>query len=83
LLDTLLQTGEVNRSEGMDLLQILHDHSGELNSNQSELVFIRKMGVSFFILTPEPAKLLVESKAKIVAHYKLNQCIEELKLKVS
>ncbi len=83
VLDTLLQTGEVNRSEGMDLLKVLDEHSKNLKSNESELIFIRKMGVSFFILTPEPAKLFVESQAKIIAHYKLNQFTEELKLKLS
>lgn len=83
LLDTLLQTGEMNRSEGMDLLQVLQEHKNDIKGNQSELIFIRKMGVSFFILTPEPAKLFVESQTKIIAHYKLNQCIEELKIKIS
>ncbi|MDM5317824.1 YhbD family protein [Fictibacillus sp. b24] len=83
VLDTLLQTGEVNRSEGMDLLKVLDENSKNLKSNESELIFIRKMGVSFFILTPEPAKLFVESQAKIIAHYKLNQFTEELKLKLS
>lgn len=83
LLDTLLQTGEMNRSEGMELLHILQQHSNEIKGKESELIFIRKMGVSFFILTPDPAKLFVESQTKIIAHYKLNQCIEELKLKIS
>lgn len=83
VLDRLLQTGEVNRSEGMDLLDVLAEHSQKLKSNESELIFIRKMGVSFFILTPEPAKLFVESQAKIIVHYKLNQFTEELKLKLS
>jgi Protein of unknown function (DUF4004) len=83
VLDTLLQTGEVNRSEGMDLLQLFHDHSNDLQSNESELIFIRKMGVSFFILTSEPAKFFIESQAKIIAYYKLNKYMEELKLKLS
>ncbi|KZE67163.1 hypothetical protein AWM68_04710 [Fictibacillus phosphorivorans] len=83
VLDKLLQTGEVNRSEGLDLLDVLAKHSQNLKSNESELIFIRKMGVSFFILTPEPAKLFVESQAKIIVHYKLNQFTEELKLKLS
>lgn len=83
VLDTLLQTGEVNRSEGMDLLKILAEHSRDVKGNESELIFIRKMGVSFFILAAEPTNLFVESQAKIIAHYKLNQCMEELKLKLS
>jgi hypothetical protein len=83
LLDSMLQTGEMNRSEGIDLLNILHEHLPGLKSNESELIFIRKMGVSFFILTPENTNFFVDSKAKIVAHYKLNSCIEELKLKIS
>jgi hypothetical protein len=83
LLDRLLQTGEMNRSEGIDLLHVLHEHLSKLKSNESELIFIRKMGVSFFILTLDPANLFIDSQAKIIAQYKINSCIEELKLKLS
>ncbi|MGM0805948.1 MAG: YhbD family protein [Bacillota bacterium] len=83
VLNSLLQTGDVNRSEGLDLLKLFHEQAQTLKSNESELIFIRKMGVSIFILTPEPANLLLESQAKKIAHYKLSQCMEELKLKLS
>jgi DNA-binding transcriptional MerR regulator len=83
VLNSLLQTGDVNRAEGIDLLKLFHDQEQTVKSTDSELIFIRKMGVSFFILTPEPANLFLESQAKKIAHYKLSQCIEELKLKLS
>ncbi|MBY6038025.1 YhbD family protein [Fictibacillus nanhaiensis] len=83
VLDSLLQTGEMNRSEGMDLLRILEEQANTIKETESELFFIRKMGVSFFIITPEPAKLFVESQTKMIAHYRMNQCIEELKLKIN
>jgi len=83
LLDRLLQTGEMNRSEGFDLLKFLQEHLLKLNKSEYELIFIRKMGVSLFILTTEPSSLFIESQAKIIAQYKLNTCMEELKLKLS
>lgn len=83
LLDRLLQTGEMNRSEGFDLLKFLQEHLSKLNKSENELIFIRKMGVSLFILTSEPSSLFIESQAKIIAQYKLNTCMEELKLKLS
>ncbi|MDR7071100.1 YhbD family protein [Fictibacillus barbaricus] len=83
LLDRLLQTGEMNRSEGIDLLNVLHEHLSKLKSNEGELIFIRKMGVSLFILTLDPTNLFIDSQAKIIAQYKMNSCIEELKLKLS
>lgn len=83
LLDRLLQTGEMNRSEGFDLLKFLQEHLSKLNKSDNELIFIRKMGVSLFILTSEPSSLFIESQAKIIAQYKLNTCMEELKLKLS
>ncbi|WP_328085734.1 YhbD family protein [Fictibacillus nanhaiensis] len=83
VLNSLLQTGDVNRAEGIDLLKLFHEQALTVKSAGSELFFIRKMGVSFFILTPEPANLFLEPQAKKIAHYKLSQCIEELKLKLS
>jgi DNA-binding transcriptional MerR regulator len=83
LADRLLQTGEMNRSEGMDLFKVLHEHLKKLEGKNSELIFLRKMGVSIFMLLPEPTDFFIESQAKIVAQYKLNKCIEELKLKIS
>jgi DNA-binding transcriptional MerR regulator len=83
LADRLLQTGGMNRSEGMDLLKLLHEHLKKLEGKNGELIFMRKMGVSFFILLPDPSDLFLESQAKIVARYKLNTCIEELKIKIS
>ncbi|MBH0154807.1 YhbD family protein [Fictibacillus sp. 5RED26] len=83
VLNSLLQTGDVNRTEGVDLLKLFDEHAQSTKNSESELIFIRKMGVSFFILTPEPANLLLEPQAKKIAHYKLSQCMEELKLKLS
>ncbi|WP_353617154.1 YhbD family protein [Bacillus sp. E(2018)] len=83
VLHSLLQTGDVNLAEGVDLLKLFHDQASIVKSTDSELIFIRKMGVSLFILTPEPANLFLEHQAKKIAHYKLSQCIEELKLKLS
>jgi DNA-binding transcriptional MerR regulator len=83
VLNSLLETGDVNRAEGIDLLKLFHEQEQIVKTTDSELIFIRKMGVSFFILTPEPANLFLEHQAKKIAHYKLSQCIEELKLKLS
>ncbi|MET3729821.1 DNA-binding transcriptional MerR regulator [Fictibacillus halophilus] len=83
VLNSLLQTGDVNRTEGIDLLKLFDENEQNVKNTGSELIFIRKMGVSFFVLTPEPATLFLEPQAKKIAHYKLSQCMEELKLKLS
>lgn len=82
VLDMLLQSGKVSLEEGKILLQTMNDHYKKFEGKQCELIFIRKMGISTFLLALSPNEIYFESHTKVVARMNLASCIEELKIKV-
>jgi DNA-binding transcriptional MerR regulator len=82
VLDKLLQSGEISLEEGKSLLQTMADNYKKFEGKHCELIFIRKMGISTFLLTLSPNKIYFESSTKIVARISLASCIEELKIKL-
>jgi hypothetical protein len=83
IFDKLLQTGEISLDEGYMLLQVLHDHYPSLQGNNGELICIRKMGFSTFVLAETPAHVYFEAGIRIIARLLISSCMEELKLKLS
>lgn len=82
VLDQLLQSGEISLEEGKILLQTLADNYKKFEGKLCELIFIRKMGISIFLLTLSPNEIYFESNTKVVTRLNLASCIEELKIKV-
>ncbi|MBB6215376.1 DNA-binding transcriptional MerR regulator [Anaerosolibacter carboniphilus] len=82
ILDKLLQSGEISLEEGKSLLQTMADNYKKFEGKHCELIFIRKMGISTFLLTLIPNEIYFESSTKIVTSLNLADCIEELKIKV-
>ncbi len=83
VLEKLLETGEMNLDEGKMLLQTFEDHYKKLERKHSELIFIRKMGVSSFILASIPSEIYFDKGVKIVTRLNLSSCIEELRMKLN
>ncbi|MCS7462220.1 YhbD family protein [Paenibacillus doosanensis] len=83
ILEKMLQTGEMSLDEGSILLQVLGDHYPKLGGNGGELIFIRKMGVSSFLLCSAPGEVYFESGIRVVTRLNLAACIEELKMKLN
>ncbi|MDF2962710.1 MAG: hypothetical protein K0S39_4445 [Paenibacillus sp.] len=83
IFDKMLQTGEINLDEGFLLLQVMNEHYPKLRGNNGELIFIRKMGFSTFLLAESPANVYFEPNIRVVARLLLSGCMEELKLKMN
>jgi DNA-binding transcriptional MerR regulator len=83
MFDKLLQGGEISLDEGYMLLQVLHEHYTRLQGNNGELICIRKMGFSTFLLASTPAHVYFETGIRIVARLLISSCMEELKLKLT
>jgi DNA-binding transcriptional MerR regulator len=80
ILDKLLSKGDINLEEGKTLLQLLHDHFGKVEQAGGQLIFIRKMGVTSFILA-QSGDIYFEEGVRVVFTMNLLTCIEECKLK--
>ncbi|WP_442604235.1 YhbD family protein [Paenibacillus sp. KN14-4R] len=83
VLDYLLQTGEINLEEGSLLIQTLNDHLPQIEGKSCELLLIRKMGVSSFLLIVSPSEWYFERSVKVVVRMNLSGCMEELKMKLN
>ncbi|PYI55161.1 YhbD family protein [Paenibacillus flagellatus] len=83
LLDKLLRAGDINLDEGAMMLQTIKDHEAKFENKNWELVFIRKMGISSFLMIVSPGEYAIEAGSKIVVRLNAAAVIEELKLKLS
>jgi DNA-binding transcriptional MerR regulator len=83
VLDNLLQAGEINLDEGKMLLQLLHDHYPKFEGKACELMLVRKMGISSFLLASSPSEIHFDNGTKMVTRLPLVPLIEELKLKLT
>jgi DNA-binding transcriptional MerR regulator len=83
MLDHCLQTGEMSLDEGKFLLQTFADHYRKFEGKNCDLIFIRKMGVSAFLLVSAGSELYFEQGVKIILRVNVGKLIEELKLKIT
>lgn len=83
LFEKLLREGHISLTEGKNLLQTLNEHYAKFDGQNCDLIFLRKMGVSLFLLVSHPNKVYFESDAKMVTKINVASCIEELKPKLT
>lgn len=81
MLDKFLRTGEMSLEEGKILLQVLHDHYEKFQGKNCEIILLRKMGISLFLLLSSPSDIFFENSAKVVLRFSAAEIIEELKIK--
>lgn len=82
VIDKLLQTGEMTMEEGERLLTVLRDHFPKFDGKPCSLIFIRKMGVSSFLLVSSEADVYFDNGIKIVAKLPMVELIEQLRGKL-
>lgn len=82
VLEHMLRTGEMSLGEGEILLQTLRDQYHHFAGKSCELIFIRKMGVSVFLLHDSKSEICFESGIRIVVRLGISDCVEELKNKL-
>ncbi|HEX7057501.1 MAG TPA: YhbD family protein [Bacilli bacterium] len=83
IFDQCLRSGAMNLSEGEALLRTLADHYKKFAGKSCELILIRKMGVSVFLLTALDSEICFEHDVKIILRVNIAKQIEELKLKLT
>jgi hypothetical protein len=66
VLEKLLQTGDMSLDEGKGLLSTLEEHYHQIKGKNSELIFLRKMGVSTFLLVSSLTEIYFEKNVKVV-----------------
>ncbi|MFC5530065.1 YhbD family protein [Cohnella yongneupensis] len=81
-VDKLLQTGEMTMDEGGRLLTVLREHFQKFEGKPCDLIFIRKMGVSTFLLVSAYADIYFDTGVKIVAKLPMAELIEQLRGKL-
>ncbi|MDB5085634.1 MAG: hypothetical protein JWN30_2520 [Bacilli bacterium] len=82
IVDKLLQTGEMSLDEGKNLLQTLVAHFPNFEGKPCELIFVRKMGVSAFLLTAAANEIYFDQGVRVISRLPIAHYIEELKLKM-
>ncbi|MFD2614451.1 YhbD family protein [Paenibacillus gansuensis] len=82
VVDRLLQTGEMGLDEGALLLTTLQDHYMKFEGRKCELIFARKMGVSFFNLISVPGEWHYDSQVKVIARVPMSEWVEAFKMKL-
>ncbi|MGA9174534.1 MAG: YhbD family protein [Thermoactinomyces sp.] len=81
VLEKALQSGQMSLDEGKMLLKTLSQHYPRIKGKNSELVFIRKMGVSAFILA-KATEIFFDPDVNVLLRLSLTDLLEELRLKM-
>ena len=82
-VDRLLSAGEMSMEEAELLFRTLQEKVSRLESGSWELFFVRKMGVSSFILAQAPAELWFDEGVRLVSKMTYADLIEQLKGKLA
>jgi hypothetical protein len=82
-IDYLLGRGELSLEEAELLFQTLNEKVKKFEGKSWDLFFVRKMGVTSFILAHSPTELVFDEGVRLVAKLSLGDLIEQLKGKLS
>ncbi|MFF2908231.1 YhbD family protein [Paenibacillus sp. NPDC057934] len=82
-IDSLLSRGEMNLEEADLLFRTLHENSARLEGKAWELFFVRKMGVTSFLLTVAPAELFFDEGVRLVNRITVANLMEQLRGKLT
>lgn len=80
ILENLLQSGEINLEEGKMVLQVLEEYQALLKNSQ--LIIVRKLGISTCLLGTNNAEFHFEKGTKVVIQQNISSFMEELKTKL-
>jgi hypothetical protein len=79
VLDVLLSEGGITAEEGRALIGLLEDVLPKSPARNLDLLLMRKVGFSAWLLTPTGCELHLERAAKVVARVDLSASVEDLK----
>lgn len=79
VLEGLLQSGNVSLAEAKLAAEVLKQHDTEEIKKQTELIVLRKLGVTTCFIAAAADSILFESSVKVVERVDLVKASEELK----
>ncbi|MCY7893262.1 YhbD family protein [Bacillus vallismortis] len=79
VLEGLLQSGNVSLAEAKMAAEVLKQHDTEETKKQTELIVLRKLGVTTCFIAAAADSILFESSVKVVERVDLAKASEELK----
>lgn len=82
-VDLLLSKGELNLEEADRLYLTLGVHTPGFAGKNWELFFVRKMGVSFYLMALSGAELAFDEGVRVVSRLSLTDLTEQLKIRLS
>lgn len=82
-VDLLLSKGELNLEEADRLYLTLGVHTPGFAGKNWELFFVRKMGVSFYLMALSGAELAFDEGVRVVSRLSLADLTEQLKVRLS
>ncbi len=82
ILENLLQSGEIHLEEGKMIIQLFNDHGDRTKQKETELILIRKFGISSCLIVSNAESILFEEGTKVVVRVSINTFIDELKTKL-
>lgn len=82
IIEDLLQSGEINLEEGKMVIQLLNDYGEKAKQKQSDLILVRKFGISSCLLVSNAESVQFENGTKVVVKLSINNSMEELKTKL-
>ena len=83
LLDRMLSSGDASAEEGKIILKTLAESFPAFEGKQCDLLFVRKLGVSFCLLIEGQSRISLDPGAKLVRRISISSVVEELKTKLS
>ncbi|MDF2557528.1 MAG: hypothetical protein K0R71_1356 [Bacillales bacterium] len=82
LIDQLLNSGEINREEARMVLDLLNGKEEIFRTKPTEIVIVRKFGVSSSLLVSNQENVLFDNGTKIIKKVSIGTVAEELKSKL-
>jgi len=79
VLDTLLSGGEISLDEGRTLVDTLAAGVVATQGREYEIVLVRKLGLSAWLLKPAGCEIILEPSARAVVRLGLREVAEQLK----
>ncbi|MFT8318167.1 MAG: YhbD family protein [Sporolactobacillus sp.] len=83
ILDGLLKSGHLSLGEAADLLSLMKANSKEFYQKNCCLYFIRKMGVSVFMIAGDQAPIYFDEEVRIIDRIAIPEKMESLAAKMN
>lgn len=83
IMENLLMTGEITLDEGKALLSILVKENENINGMNYNILLVRKLGISIWMVGEFSENVFIEPQGKIVIKKAVGDFVEELKVKLN